>query len=159
MVAGRRRPSHLISLLDPGQKARTPKGVDRKNHLRLDVHDISDDAPGRTAPDAALVERLLAFGRQWDATTPLLIHCHAGISRSTAAALVLLCARNPQANESTIANEFRKQSRYAQPNRRIVALADAALHREGRLIAAVEAIGRGAPAAEGQPFEVRARWS
>ena len=57
----------------------------------------------------------------------MLIHCWAGISRSTAAAYVALCALNPHADERTLANRLRSASPQASPNPRIVALADAEL--------------------------------
>ena len=47
------------------------------------------------------------------------------MARSTATAFTLACARNPDAGAQQIAEEIRLRSRYATPNRRIVALADA----------------------------------
>lgn len=81
-----------------------------------------------------------------------MIHCFAGISRSTAAAFISACALAPQANEGAIARSLRAAAPSATPNARLVALADELLGREGRMIEAVRAIGRGADAFEGQPF-------
>ena len=44
----------------------------------------------------------------------------------------------------------------AYPNRLMIRLADAALGREGRMVRAVEAMGRGVPAGEAEPFSIAA---
>jgi len=152
-----RAPSHLITLLSPPETLKTPAGIDPERHLRLSVHDI--DAPGADmiAPDTALVERILAFGETWDEAAPMLIHCWAGISRSTATAFTLACARNPGTDEGAIARAMRAASPQAFPNRRIVALADDILGRRGRMVAAVEAMGGNNFVPEGVPFELAAR--
>ena len=49
---------------------------------------------------------------------------------------------------------LRLASPTAYPNRRLVALGDEALTRSGRMVAAVEEIGRGALADEGVPFRL-----
>ena len=71
----------------------------------------------------------------------MLIHCWAGISRSTATAFVLACERSPRVEERRIAQVLREAAPHASPNRRIVALADRLMGRGGRMIAAVEAMG------------------
>jgi predicted protein tyrosine phosphatase len=85
----------------------------------------------------------------------MLIHCWAGISRSTAAAYTALCLFRPQADEETLAQELRAASPSATPNRLIVSLADEVLGRQGRMVKAVAGIGRGADAFEGTPFILR----
>ncbi len=152
-----RRPSHLITLLDPDHPMPTPQELGSDRHLVIGVHDIVDETDGLLRPDESVVERILAFGAAWDPASTMLIHCWAGISRSTATAFTLACERNPGA-ERDIAEEIRRQSRYASPNRRIVALADARLGRGGAMVAAIDAIGRGVPAMEGEPFELRSIW-
>jgi predicted protein tyrosine phosphatase len=82
------------------------------------------------------------------------VHCWAGISRSTAAAFVVACTLNPERDERDIAWAIRRASPTATPNIRIVALADEMLEREGRMVAAIEAIGRGHVAGEGVPFRL-----
>ncbi len=152
-----RRPSHLITLLAPEEMIGTPSGVAIDRHLRLGVHDIAEPIEGLTHPNDTLIERLLDFARQWDESAPLLIHCWAGISRSTAAAFAIACERSPRADEFEIARRLRGASSTAYPNRRIVALADDILDRRGRMLAAVEAIGGNTFAIEGKPFELAAR--
>jgi predicted protein tyrosine phosphatase len=84
----------------------------------------------------------------------MVVHCYAGISRSTAGAFVAACALNPKRDELQIAQTIRRASRTAQPNARIVSLADAILGRGGRMVRAVETIGPGAGAYEGEPFRL-----
>jgi predicted protein tyrosine phosphatase len=100
------------------------------------------------------VEQLILFVRRWRRDKPLVVHCYAGISRSTAAAFVSVCALNPQSEERTIASALRRASPTATPNLRIVTLADRLLGRDGRMIEAVEEIGPGTIAAEALPFRL-----
>jgi predicted protein tyrosine phosphatase len=156
-VIAERRPSHLITLLSPEELIATPPGFDPARHLRLGVHDIDMPARGMVAPDGALVEAVLAFARGWDAAAPMVVHCWAGISRSTASAFAIACERDPRADELEIALAMRRASPSAYPNRRIVALADDILGRRGRMLEAVEAMGGNGMATEGVPFELPAR--
>jgi predicted protein tyrosine phosphatase len=157
-VIAQRGPSHLITLLDPAYLIDTPKGLEPARHLRLGVNDIVDAAEGRIAPDEALVTRIVEFGRGWDGSQPMLVHCWAGISRSTATAFVLACERNPHTPEADIAAAMRTASRHAYPNRRIVALADDLLGRQGRMVDAVEAMGPAPMVGENRPFDLKAVW-
>jgi predicted protein tyrosine phosphatase len=84
----------------------------------------------------------------------MVVHCYAGISRSTAAAFVSVCVLNPQRDEMKIAVALRRASPTALPNIRIVRLADSLLERDGRMVTAIEAIGRGEPAGEAEPFRL-----
>ena len=136
-----RRPSHLITLLDPATMIDTPPGLAPERHLKLGVNDIVEPMEAMIVPDESAVGRILAFGQGWDGADPMLIHCWAGISRSTAAAFVLACERSPQVPEQRIALALRRAAPHASPNRRIVALADEMLGRRGRMVAAVEAMG------------------
>lgn len=156
-IITRRRPSHVISLFSPGQEHEQPAGLPAAHHLKLTFNDITATTPGLVAPDAALVATLVDFGRTWQEAHPLLIHCWAGISRSTAAAFILACERNPGC-EADIARLLRARAPSATPNRLMVALADAMLSRGGRMTDATDAIGRGAEAGTGEPFELPARW-
>ena len=102
-------------------------------------------------PEQRHVESLLDFLDRWEQARPLVIHCFAGVSRSTAAAFIALCALTPRP-ESEIARELRRLSPSATPNPRLVALADALLSREGRMSRAIESIGRGRDCFEGEVF-------
>jgi len=157
-VIAARQPSHLITLMSPEELIPTPTGFPAERHLRVGVHDIEAPMSGLVAPDAAMVERVLAFARVWDdAASPMVVHCWAGISRSTATAFAIACERNPHADELEIAMAMRRVSATAFPNRRIVALADDILDRRGRMLEAVEAMGGNGFAVEGVPFDLAAR--
>ncbi len=150
------RPSHLISLLSPTSAEGAWPESDGE-HLRLAFHDIPEPREGYTAPDADLVARLLDFAAGWDATRPMLVHCWAGVSRSTAAAFIVACQRGPDRAERDIAQALRAAAPYATPNPLMVSLADTALGRAGRMSAAVAEIGRGADTFEGALFALPLR--
>jgi predicted protein tyrosine phosphatase len=82
------------------------------------------------------------------------MHCYMGISRSTASAYAGVCALNPRRDEASIAQSLRRASPTATPNIRIVTLADRLLGRDGRMVAAIETIGRGIMAEEAAPFRL-----
>ncbi|MFN4143589.1 tyrosine phosphatase family protein [Aestuariivirga sp.] len=146
---------HVVTLLAPDTPHASPAGIEAERHLRLYFHDIVQEMEGHTPPCAADAERLVAFLQSWDREAPMLIHCWAGISRSTAAAYTALCLFRPAADEEELAFELRRASPSATPNRLIVSLADDVLGRQGRMVKAVERIGRGADAFEGTPFVLR----
>ena len=75
-------------------------------------------------------------------------------SRSTAGAFITACALNPGRDEAAIARAIRGSSKTAMPNVMLVVHADRILGRKGRMIAAVEALGPGMPALEGEPFRL-----
>ena len=155
-IMARHAPSHLITLMSPEELIDTPAGFAPERHLRLGVHDIAAPVEGMVAPQANMIEAVLDFARGWDAEAPMVVHCWAGISRSTASAFAIACERNPHADEFEIAMAMRRASSTAYPNRRIVALADDILGRRGRMVAAVEAMGDNNFAMEGVPFDLPA---
>jgi predicted protein tyrosine phosphatase len=153
----RLRPSHLVSLVAPEEQPPTPPGIAGSRHLRLGVDDISEPLAQCTLPDEDHVRLLIGFLREWHDTCrrtgPILIHCLAGISRSTAAALVAL-ALDAHGREEIAARQLRQAAPHASPNRRIVALADRLLGRGGRLIAARDAMGPAEPLLAGPLVEL-----
>jgi predicted protein tyrosine phosphatase len=146
--------SHIVTLLSANTAVERPVCVAADRHLFIAVSDIAEPAEGMILPGRAHVEQLLAFVRGWDRAAPMVIHCYAGISRSTAAAFITACALAPEQEEAPIANRLRAASPTATPNPRLVAVADRLLGRKGRMIEAVAAIGRGEFAAEGKPFRL-----
>ena len=151
-LIGEHKASHVVSLLGPDTPHRSFTGVAQDQHLKLTFHDVVQPLEGFTAPRSADAERLLRFLDQWDRASPMLIHCWAGISRSTAAAYTAMCLYDPKADEEELAFQLREASPSATPNRLIVSLVDAALGRQGRMMRAIEKIGRGEDAFEGTPF-------
>ena len=145
---------HVVTLLGVDDTIERPSSIPAGNHLFLRMHDISEPLDGHVAPDAEHVESLVDFVRGWDRAAPLVVHCWAGISRSTAAAFVSVCALKPERDEHEIAWAIRRASPTATPNIRIVSFADAMLDRKGRMVAAIESIGRGTLADEGVPFRL-----
>ena len=145
---------HLVTLLKDVELVQRPGGITLENHLILGMDDITGPIDGYVAPAQEHVAQLIDFVRNWDRATPMVMHCYAGISRSTAGAYVAACALNPQREELAIAQALRLASPSATPNLRIVALADRALGRGGRMTAAIEHIGRGVLAFEGDPFRL-----
>ncbi|MEI9901313.1 MAG: protein tyrosine phosphatase [Hyphomicrobium sp.] len=146
--------SHLVSAINADLAPPTPAALTQERHLRLDMHDVVEPCEGACAPASEHVGQLIEFVRSWDRKAPLLIHCYAGLSRSTAAAFITLCALNPEAPETAIAQALRQASDTAVPNRRFVSLADAFLRREGRMLAALDVMGPNRIASECVPFGV-----
>lgn len=156
-VIAARRPSHMITLLDAASMIETPAQFTPERHLKLGVNDIAVPTEGLIPPDEETVLKLLAFGRTWDETAPMLVHCWAGISRSTASAFVIACDKSPEADERAMALTMRRAAPHAFPNRRIVALADDIMGRQGRMVDAVEAMGGNEFVNYGVPFDFAAR--
>jgi predicted protein tyrosine phosphatase len=101
------------------------------------MDDIAQAQPDMVLPSEQHVLDLLEFISSWDQRSPILVHCFAGMSRSTACAYIALCALNPKVREDRIAIVMQRLSATATPNRRLVALADDILARGGRMISAV----------------------
>jgi predicted protein tyrosine phosphatase len=148
-AAGARR---VLSLVNAGTPMRIPAHVTGDDHLFLPMNDIVEETAGMTPPGEAHLADLFAWLERWDRANPLVIHCFAGISRSTAAAYVSVLALNPSRDEEELAWALRARAPSATPNRRIVEIADRLLGRRGRMTRAIAAIGRGQDAYEGTPF-------
>lgn len=144
--------SHVVTLINAATVVETPPGIAAERHLMLAMSDITAEMAGHVIPASEHVERLLGFVHDWDRQNPIVVHCWAGISRSTAAAYIAACMLGPDRDEEEVAGALRVAAPSATPNARLVVLADAALARRGRMIRAIERIGRGADAFEGTPF-------
>ena len=142
----------LVTLLSPGTEVERPSAIRPERHLYLALSDIVEPMPGQVLADATHLENLIAFIHAWDRAEPMVIHCFAGVSRSTAAAFIAACALNRSRDEFDIARAIRAASPTASPNPRLIALADEALGRRGRMNEAIAEIGRGAECFEGTPF-------
>ena len=147
---------HLLTLLSPDHAGEHHRDLAHDKHLQLSFHDIIEAKPHLVAPDIAIMQAIVDFGRG-AADKRMLIHCWAGISRSSAAAYVIACDRNP-GFESDIADELRRRAPSVTPNRLMIEIADDLLGRHGRMVAAIARIGRGADAFEGETYRLPLRW-
>jgi len=147
--------ARVISLLAPGTQMARPPAIREEDHLFLSMHDIATPQDGMTLPGNAHMARLIDFARGWDRARPMVVHCYAGISRSTASAFIIAAALAPQRDEAELATTLRRLSPSATPNPRLIEIADRQLARNGRMVEAIRAIGRGADAYEGKPFMLK----
>ena len=145
---------HIVTLMKDVAMVRRPQTIEEANHLLLDMDDIVTAMDGYMPPNEQHVGKLIDFVTAWDRSAPIVVHCYAGISRSTAGAFITACALNPTRDEASIARAIRSFSPTAQPNIRLVSLADDLLGRRGRMTNAVRAMGPGLAAYEGHPFRL-----
>jgi predicted protein tyrosine phosphatase len=145
---------HIITVMGRIDRVTRPASILPDNHLMVSMDDINAPAEGFNPPNAGHVAQLLDFARRWDRSAPLVVHCFAGISRSSATAFAAACALNPTRSELAIARQIRDASPSAFPNRLIVQLADELLGRQGRMVRAIDEIGPGIAVIEGEPFRV-----
>lgn len=134
--------THILSILDP--EASEPEHFGAyPPHARLVLrfHDIIAPVPDMVLPEPAHVEACLAFGRRLVDADPahLLVHCHMGLSRSTAAMAALLLQAHPDVDEDAVLDQILSIRPLAWPNSRVIAFADELLQRRGRL---TQALGR-----------------
>ena len=146
--------SHVLTVMGNVDQVQRPASVLAANHLKVSMDDITEPMEGYTPPSEEHVEQVLNFVRGWDRAAPMVIHCYAGVSRSTASAFAAACMLNPHRDEMEIARKIRAASPIASPNRLIVSLADRALGRDGRMVRALEAIGPATMMVEGRPFRL-----
>jgi len=134
--------THVLSILDPGWPEPEAFGAfDPHRRLELRFHDVIETEPGCIAPESLDVEQLLSFGRDLTEAkgTHLLVHCHAGLSRSTAAAtLIVAQARPDRPAEEALQTVVSRRPR-AWPNLRILEFGDALLERRGEIVGAARA--------------------
>jgi predicted protein tyrosine phosphatase len=142
-----RQVSHVLSILDPEQPEPEAFGA-YGEHARLELkfHDIIEDTPGFQAPQQEHVSKILAFGRDLlsdpENLRHLLVHCHAGISRSTASMTLLLAQAQPNLPASDVLAQVLHIRDKAWPNIRILEMGEKELGREGEFTSAVGAIYR-----------------
>ncbi len=152
-MAVRHKAREMISLLAANQDFHRPAVIQAARHLKLSMNDISFAGTGDLiAPQEVHVAEIITFARAWDQTSPLVVHCWMGVSRSPAAAMITSLAVAPDDDDDALARRLREASPFATPNMRLVEIGDALLGRGGRFVKAVKAIGRGADADGNTPF-------
>lgn len=139
---GRRAVSHVLSILDPGQPEPDGfAGYDPHHRTTLFFHDAITPGGDLVLPGAEHVAAILAFGRELAVPEVggihLLVHCHMGISRSTAAMVTLLLQADPDVQEDALLDRIVASRPQAWPNSRMIGFADDLLERRGRLTAAL----------------------
>lgn len=135
---GTRGISHVLSLLDPGTpepEAFAAYGAHTRTTLRF--HDCLGPGDGLVPPQPDDVAAILAFGRELDGAAHLLVHCHYGLSRSTAALLMLFAQAEPETSADALVARLHALREPAWPNARMIGFADAQLSRAGQLSEAV----------------------
>lgn len=136
--------THVLSILDPEEPEPAAFG-DYGEHRKLELrfHDVIRERPGETLPSAEDVAAILAFGRDLMAEPEgvghLVVHCHMGISRSTAALTMLLVQAAPGLPDDHAMKAVAAIRPLAWPNLRMIEFADDQLGRGGGLVAAVRA--------------------
>jgi predicted protein tyrosine phosphatase len=144
--------SHVVTLIREHEPVPTPAGIPAPQHHRVGINDITIPSDGLIHPTDQHVRELLSFVRAWPRQAPMMVHCWAGISRSTAAAFITQCALDPDADPAALAWSLRAASPTATPNWLLVEIADGLLGRGGAMTSAILAIGSGEMAMEGVPF-------
>lgn len=142
---GAARVTHVLSILDPDwpvPDAFNAFGAHEKMELRFD--DIIEPRRGMVMPAPGDVARLLGFGRRLDQARDghLLVHCHAGVSRSSAAMALLIAQARPAAPAAAVFDEVLRIRPQIWPNLAIIEMGDEALGRDGALVKAVAGIYR-----------------
>lgn len=142
-----RQVSHVLSIIDPDHGPLEAFGS-YGEHARLELrfHDIIEDTPGEEVPQPHHVEQMLAFGRdilrEPEALRHLLVHCHMGVSRSTAAMTLLLAQAQPQLSARDVLHQVLAIRPKAWPNLRILTFGEEQLGRRGEFTGAVGEIYR-----------------
>ena len=131
--------THVVSILDPDYPA--PDGLAKilpENRIVFRFDDATLPQIGRIHPASADIEELVKWSRNLSNTEVdhLLIHCHAGVSRSTAAAAIILAEKNP-GREAQIFEMIDRIRPRNWPNSMMISLADQLLGCGGALNAAL----------------------
>lgn len=137
-----RKVTHVLSILDPSHpEIGAFDSYPAHSRTTLRFHDIIDPEPGKLMPQPEHVGEIIRFGE--DLAAPgatgehLLVHCHKGISRSTAAMLTLMAAANPQEEADSLFARLSEIRPQAWPSSLMVRFADEQLDRRGSLVAAL----------------------
>ena len=141
------KPSHVISVIDPGYAPKTPQGV--KKHLKLGFDDIinispdnnifrlnSDNSP-QVLPNQDHVQSIVDFTNSWDSISPIVVHCWCGVSRSMATAIYLLCKEDNLNIEKNI-KYLMNIAPHANPNKLLIKYFEKKLKIEDKIIQAIQ---------------------
>jgi predicted protein tyrosine phosphatase len=134
--------TQILSILDPTAPMPPAFGsFGEHDRVELRFDDVIEERPDKVLPSLRHVEEILRLGRRLIAEpgreAHLLVHCHAGVSRSTAAMTLILAQARPERSGTDIVTEVLRIRSRAWPNLRLIELGDALLGRDGDLVAAV----------------------
>jgi len=133
-----RMPDHLITINDPDR--RPPRGAERVEGrvLELSFYDLRDPGMGSAyslqRPVPADVAKIIEFGRDVGREGGhLLVHCMAGISRSTAATLIVLATQSEPHEARALERMVTRNRPISNPNDLMLQFADEQLGWDGAL--------------------------
>jgi predicted protein tyrosine phosphatase len=137
-VAAEWRATHVVSLIDPELPDHLVPVIGRGEHIVARLRDQETAAFTSHFPDliVSLFETVRPAVERPDSR--ILVHCHAGISRSTAFALCLMAHRLGPGREEDAFAAFLQIVNKPWPNRRIVEIIDGHLGRRGALLAPLD---------------------
>jgi len=156
-LSGEISPDRILSIAEPGFRNPTPAGMQSERHHHLNFDDIVESLPGYLEPSDHHVGEIMDLATRLLDTDRILVHCQAGISRSSAAALIILSVRNP-GHERAIATQLRAEGPWFVPNRLMVAIADRLIGRGSLLSAALISMGPPSAVLNGKPVRFPLRW-
>jgi len=136
--------THVLSVISPAD--RLPPALAEFldiDHEVIRFHDVLAEGADHTACSQEHIGRILRFGERAHAApgSRMLIHCHSGVSRSTAAAAILMAQYAPGREEEAFLRLMELRG-WAWPNTRMIEIADQLLERNGRLLSGLLAYRR-----------------
>tara|TARA_Y100000590_G_C15396558_1_gene892167 strand:- start:197 stop:766 length:570 start_codon:yes stop_codon:yes gene_type:complete len=140
------KPSHAISVIDPGYEPNTPNGI--KKHLKLgfdDIISINDDGPLYRLPGdinpkkqtlftESNANTVASFLKTWNEDSSIVIHCWCGVSRSMATATYLMCSLDCSNIDRNI-RYIRSIAPHANPNKLMLSFYEKILNTKGKISA------------------------
>lgn len=137
--------THLVSILDPAREPLTAfQSYGPHDRIDLRFHDIVEDLPDQVAPLEQHLADILTFGRRLSqAAEPaehLLVHCHMGVSRSTAAMTLILAQSRPDLDAAQALAEVVRIRPQAWPNMRMLEIGGDMLGRRAELLDALREV-------------------
>ena len=127
------KPDMMLTIINKNFSPETPQGLNPSRHLKMLIDDISEPRDGFRLPGKEDVQKLLDFTSDWDQSKPIIIHCHMGISRSTATSLGLICKLDPD-NLDLHVEKLMKIAPHASPNKLMTKYVDEILGLENKLL-------------------------
>ena len=129
-------PDKMLSIINKNFSPETPQGMDKSRHIKMLIDDISEPRDGFILPEKHHAQELLDFTNDWDISKPLLVHCHMGISRSTATSLGVAAKYDPE-NIETIIEKLKEIAPHASPNKIMTQYYDEILGLNSRLFSSL----------------------